>query len=153
MTKSSVRTVAILDDVVAKLNAEMPDMPAELFPENPAAYRLNHPKGALLLSFPGSQFDALLMSGHNIPTQPGRSRPQARTVGLTVTVVLRQLNGKDGAVDALDDVRDALRGFRPTGCRSDLQFVAERFLGEMDGNWQYAVDVVTTVWDGAAAQT
>jgi hypothetical protein len=153
MTKSSVRTVAILDDVVAKLNAEVPDMPAELFPENPAAYRLNHPKGALLLSFPGSQFDALLMSGQNIPTQPGRSKPQARTVGLTVTVVLRQLNGKDGAVDALDDVRDALRGFRPTGCRSDLQFVAERFLGEMDGNWQYAVDVVTTVWDGAAAQT
>jgi len=123
-----------------------------LFPENPASYRLNHPKGALLLSFPGSQFDLPPLSGQNIPTQPGRSKPQGRTVGLTITVVLRQLNGNEGAVNALDDLRDALRGFRPVGCRSDVQFVAERFLGELDGNWQYAVDLVTTVWDGAAAQ-
>ena len=61
---------------------------------------------------------------------------------LSVTVILRQLNGRGGAVDVVDAVRQALVGFRPPDCRK-VWAMSEKFLGETAGLWQYAVDVAT----------
>ena len=61
---------------------------------------------------------------------------------LSVTVILRQLNGKGGAVDVVDAVRLAVVGFRPPDCRK-VWAVSEKFLGETAGLWQYAVDVAS----------
>ena len=152
MADSSARTLPIIDSVVERLKEKLPNVAAEYFPEEPKNYRLNHPVGALLVSFPGSVFGLPPASGQNAAQLPGRVRPQEREVGLRITVVLRQLNGRNGAIDVLDDVRDALRGFRPPGCRSDLAYLGEQFLGQLDGLWQYALDARTTTWDGAAAQ-
>ncbi len=59
---------------------------------------------------------------------------------LSVTVILRQLNGRGGAVDVIDDVRRALVGWRPPDCRK-VKARKEAFLGETAGIWQYAVDL------------
>ncbi len=123
-------TLEIIDAVVGCLRTRLPALAVEYFPERPADYRLNHPKGALLVSYLGSQF------GDTVDTH---YIAQPRTVKLSVTVVLRQLNGRGGAVDVLDLVRRALVGFRPPDCRK-LTAVSEKFLGENAGLWQYAVD-------------
>jgi len=126
-------TLQIIDAVLERLKAKLPHLAVEYFPDRPTEYRLNHPRGALLVSYLGSQFDT---------TVDVTYIAQPRTVKLSVTVVLRQLNGKGGAVDVVDAVRRALVGFRPPDCRK-VWAVAEKFLGETAGIWQYAVDVAS----------
>lgn len=126
-------TLQIIDAVVKRLAMKLPHLAAEYFPDKPSEYRLNHPKGALLVSYLGSQFDK---------TVDVTYIAQPRTVKLSVTVILRQLNGKGGAVDVVDLVRAALVGFRPPDCRK-VWAVSEKFLGETAGLWQYAVDVAS----------
>ncbi len=126
-------TLQIIDAVVERLKVKLPQLAVEYFPDRPAEYRLNHPRGALLVSYLGSQFDT---------TVDGTYLAQPRTVKLSVTVILRQLNGKGGAVDVVDAVRQALVGFRPPDCRK-VWAVSEKFLGETAGLWQYAVDLAS----------
>jgi hypothetical protein len=153
LNNGQARTLPILDAVIAQLELRMPDFAVEYFPDNPVAYRLNNPTGALLVSYAGSAFQVQPGSGQNAVSLPSAGRPQSRLMGIVVTVVLRQLNGREGAIGVLDDVRDALRGFKPPGCRSGVVFTRERFLGQVDGLWQYALDAGTTTWDGAPGQT
>ena len=75
------------DAVLARLREKLPQLQVEYFPEKPAEYRLNHPVGALLLSYAGSRFDRPDDTGAVI---------QSQTIQLCVTVVFRQLNGKKG---------------------------------------------------------
>lgn len=123
-------TLQMIDAVVERLRTKLPALAVEYFPEQPTDYRLNHSRGALLVSYPGSQFgdtvDAAIIA-------------QPRTVKLSITVILRQLNGRGGAVDVLDLVRLALVGFRLPDCRK-MRAVSEKFLGESAGLWQYAAD-------------
>jgi hypothetical protein len=123
-------TLHMMERIAARLKAKVPDLTVEFFPERPAEYRLNHPRGALLVSYLGSQFAA---------TRDATFIAQPRTVKFAVTVVLRQLNGRGGAIDVLDEVRRALVGFKPPDCRK-VWAVSEKFLGETAGLWQYAVD-------------
>ncbi|MDR2452334.1 MAG: Gp37 family protein [Candidatus Accumulibacter sp.] len=123
-------TLEIVTAVVERLREKQPALAVEYFPEKPAEYRLNHPKGALLVSYAGSRFGDAADTGFVA---------QRRTITVTVTVVMRQLNGRGGAVDALDAVREALFCWRPPDCQR-LKLVAEGFLGEVAGLWQYTVD-------------
>lgn len=121
----------IVDAVVARLKAKLPQLAAEYFPDNPDEYRLNHPKGALLVSYPGSTFDDTVDVG---------CVAQPRMVKLSVTVVMRQLNGRGGAVDMVDAVLLALVGWRPPDCRK-ANAKRDAFLNGKAGIWQYAVDL------------
>lgn len=129
-----MNTLHIIDSVVHRLRQKLPDLSVEYFPEKPDEYRLNHPRGALLVSYAGSQFSA--------PSDVTFS-VQARTVRFSVTVMLRQLNGRGGAIDVLDRVREALIGFTPPDCRRKCIAQTEQFLGETAGIWQYAIDLST----------
>ncbi|MDO5940638.1 Gp37 family protein [Burkholderia cepacia] len=126
-------TLQIIDALVQRLKVKLPQLAVEYFPDKPAEYRLNHPKGALLVSYLGSKFD---------PTVDVTYIAQPRTVKLSVTVILRQLHGRGGAVDVVDDVRRALIGWRPPDCRK-VWAVSDKFLGETAGLWQYAVDLAS----------
>ena len=123
-------TLQIIDAMVERLHRKLPALVVEYFPERPADYRLNHPRGALLVSYAGSQFG---------DTVDVTYVAQPRTVKLSITVILRQLNGRGGAIDVLDLVRQAVVGFRLPDCRK-ARAVSEKFLGETAGLWQYAVD-------------
>ncbi len=99
-----MNVLPVLDAVLARLREKLPQLQVEYFPEKPAEYRLNHPVGALLLSYAGSRFDRPDDTGAVI---------QSQTIQLCVTVVFRQLNGKKGAINVLDAVRRILGGHTP----------------------------------------
>ncbi|MBS1186687.1 MAG: hypothetical protein H6R04_705 [Burkholderiaceae bacterium] len=123
-------TLQMIEAVVQRLKAKFPALAVEYFPDKPDEYRLNHPKGALLVSYSGGKF------GESIDVT---YIAQPRDVEITITVVMRQLNGRGGAVDVLDLVRTALLGFRMPDCRK-MRATDEKFLGETAGLWQYVVD-------------
>lgn len=125
-------TSEMLESLMLRLRTQMPTYAVEYFPEKPKDYRLNHSRGALLVSYIGSRFSASRDSSRKV---------QPRQVRLSVTLLLRQLNGREGAVAVLDDLRLALVGYRLPHCNSGIEAVDERFLGEVGGIWQYALDV------------
>lgn len=122
-------TLEMLDAIEKRLKAKLPALAVEYYPEKPEDYRLNHPRGALLVSYAGSQFGESVDAGCMV---------QPRKLTVSVTVLLRQLHGKGGAVDVMDLVRQALVGFRPPDCRK-MRAAGDQFQGENAGIWQYVV--------------
>ena len=129
-----MNVLPVLDAVLTRLREKLPQLQVEYFPEKPAEYRLNHPVGALLVSYAGSRFDKPNDIGAVLQTQ---------TIQLCVTVVFRQLNGKRGAIDVLDAVRRILGGYTPPNCHRRIWLTREVFIGEVKGLWQYALDFAT----------
>ena len=127
-------TLTIIDAVVARLKAAFPDLAVEYFPDKPAEYRLNHPKGALLVSYLGAKYDEPIDTSAVV---------QPAVIKFAITATLRQLNGKEGAVAVLTRLRSALIGYKPPNCRRKVWAIGEQFLGESAGIWQYALDVAT----------
>ena len=127
-------TLTIIDAVVARLKSAFPDLAVEYFPDKPAEYRLNHPKGALLVGYLGAKYDDSIDTSAVV---------QPATLKYTITVSLRQLNGKDGAVAVLTRLRSALVGYKPPNCRRKSRAISEQYLGESAGIWQYALDMAT----------
>lgn len=125
-------TWGLLQAAVQRLAASLPGFAAEYFPEAPGDYRLNHPRGALLVGYGGSRY------GESVNAGPFQAQERMATV--TVTLVFRQLHGRDGAVLALDDVIGALLGFRLPNTTGGLQVRRSRFLGQIAGLWQYDID-------------
>ena len=117
-------TLTIIDAVVARLKAAFPDLAVEYFPDKPAEYRLNHPKGALLVSYLGAKYDEPIDTSAIV---------QPAVVKFAITATLRQLNGKDGAVAVLTRLRSTLIGYKPPNCRRKVWAVGEQFLGESAG--------------------
>ena len=115
----------------------MPDIAHDYFPDDPESFRVNHPVGILLVAYAGGHFDKPDDTGIMV---------QARTARITVTTVLRQLNGRMGAVDRLDEVRMALVGFTPSNCQTKLRVVEEKFLSRKDGLWYYATTFETKLY-------
>ena len=123
------QTLQLLDAVVARLHDEFGQaLSAELFPDNPRNYRLNHPVGAVLVAFGSSKFgtpaatDAVFQERHLV---------------LPLTLVFRQLNGAKGAVGYLDPVRELLTGWTPPNCDQAMAPLDETFIGQVNGVWQY----------------
>lgn len=122
----------ILEDTRRHLAKKLPGLACDYFPENPDEYRLLHDTGALLLSYTSTTFGSTEALGTVVQPQPVR---------ITITVVMRQLNGKSGAVAALDALRQVIGGWRPQGCATPFVLVDEKFSGRSDGLWQYALTV------------
>ncbi|MDA8449835.1 Gp37 family protein [Acidovorax sp. GBBC 3332] len=126
-------TLEMLDAVIARLRQRIPRVPAEYFPEQPEKYRLNHPVGAILVGYGGSRYDRA--------SDAQGVMVQGRDVAVTLTVIVRQLNGRDGAVALLDEVRRAVLGFRMPNATDGLRAIKDDFLGQVAGLWQYALDL------------
>jgi hypothetical protein len=107
------------------------ELMVELFPENPAQYRLSHPCGAILLAYGKSTF-----SGSEVTDAVF----QARHIVLRLTLAFRQLNGRNGVIGYLDRIRACLTGWHPPHCDQACRPVSEQFIGHMSGVWQYAQD-------------
>ncbi|EAP2900173.1 Gp37 family protein [Salmonella enterica] len=129
-----MNTLPVLDDLVARLRARLPGLHVAYFPDSPDAFTLTHPVGAVLLSYSRSTYGTSESTGAVV---------QPQTMRFVATVVLRQLNGSDGAVDVLDSVRQALGGWRPQNCLRPVWLVEDTFLGEVQGLWQYALTFAT----------
>lgn len=135
MNSDKTQTEQLMDAMLARLKEAFgKELIVELFPENPGKYRLNHPRGAVLLAYGKSSF--------------GRSEAtdavfQERNLVIRLTLVFRQLNGKDGVISYLDRLRSCLTGWFPPHCDKACWPVAEHFIGHMESLWQYAQDYST----------
>ena len=135
MSQDKTQTEQLLDAFVARLKAGFSQaLAVELFPESPSQYRLNHSRGAVLVAYGKSTFggeeatDAIF---------------QERRLVFRLTLVFRQLNGKDGAIAHLDHVRACLTGWRPPHCDQACRPAGEQFIGQVQGLWQYGIDIAT----------
>lgn len=132
MISPKTQTEQLLDAIRDRLQEHFGKaLTVELFPENPAGYRLNHPRGAILLAYGKSTFGG---------SEAGDSIFQARNIVLRLTLVFRQLNGKDGVISYLDQIRACLTGWFAPHCDQACRPVAEQFIGQVAGLWQYGQD-------------
>ncbi|WP_460418876.1 Gp37 family protein [Pseudomonas sp. microsymbiont 2] len=129
------QTAMLQDALLARLQESFArELSVELFPEVPLQYRLNHPRGAILVAYGRSRFgdpeatDAVF---------------QERNLIFRLTLVFKQLNGKDGVTSYLDRIRDRLTGWYPPHCDIPCRPLTEQFLGHVQGVWQYALDIST----------
>jgi hypothetical protein len=135
MNQDKTQTEQLLDSFVARLKAGFSQtLAVELFPESPSQYRLNHSRGAVLVAYGKSTF------GDSEATD---AVFQERRLVFRLTLVFRQLNGKDGAIAYLDHVRGCLAGWFPPHCDQACRPVGEQFIGQVQGLWQYGIDVAT----------
>lgn len=120
-------TKAVLVAVADRLKAQVPGVGVELYPENPNAWRLNHPRAALLVDYRGSKYGETVDTG---------IVAQGRELSVGVSVVARTLHDAYGALAITDAVRLALLGFRLPDCRK-ARLESERFVAQEAGNWIY----------------
>ena len=120
-------TKAILLAVADRLKSQVPGVAVELYPDNPSAWRLNHPRAALLVDYRGSQYGKVVDTG---------IVAQGRDVSLGVSVVARTLHDAYGALLLTDAVRIALLGQRWPDCRK-ARLASERFVSHEAGVWIY----------------
>ncbi|EOX6774883.1 Gp37 family protein [Salmonella enterica subsp. enterica serovar Manhattan] len=127
-----MNTLKILNATVARLQEKLPLLDSELFPDDPENYRLNHDTGALLVSYSNADFGTNSAIDCVMQEQPVR---------VVITLVFRELNTSTGAIQALDETRRALAGFRPAGCHAPYVLVSEKCLGFASGVWMFALVV------------
>lgn len=129
------QTAVLQDALLARLQEHFTgELSVELFPEAPGGYRLNHPRGAILVAYGRSKF------GESDATD---AVFQERQLVFRFTLVFRQLNGKDGVTSYLDRIRESITGWLPPHCDRPCQPISEQFLGHVQGVWQYALDITT----------
>lgn len=124
---------ALIEAVIERLKAKLPDFAVEYFPDKPEEYRLNHPKGALLVQYLRSQYAA---------PDDCEAVIQERKAEIAIAIMARQLRGRDGAVYTVDRVEAALMGFRLQAWKP-FRLVENRFIREQAGLWTYLVVVGT----------
>jgi hypothetical protein len=132
-----IATTEIIAALQSRLVAAFPDLAVELYPPQPATYRLNHPSGALLIACPGASYGEHLLRGN------GGS--QQRTLSIGITLATRHLWGDLGAPALLDRLRLALSGWLPTPeAVTPVIAISERLVNEDAGIWWHAAQYQTT---------
>lgn len=133
--RAKTQTEQLLDAFVARLKKDFDrELAIELFPENPAQYRLNHACGAILVAYGKSTFGA---------SESTDAVFQARNMSFQLTLVFRQLHGTSGAISYLDRIRECLTGWKPPHCDMTCRPTAENFIGQVQGLWQYGLSIAT----------
>ena len=126
-------TPPIIDAVTMYLQAALPWVQVDVFPENPSDYQFIHPAGAVLVGYQSSKFTQI--EGLGVIAQQ-------RDIILHLTIIGANLHGDDGALAILDEVRLAIVGYAPPNCLP-CHLIREQFLSEDAGAWQYELTVQT----------
>jgi hypothetical protein len=118
--------------MVARLAAQLPNLSVEPFPDNPGAYKLNHPMGALLVNYHGSDYrdpestDAMI---------------QERKADWDITLQLRNLRSHVGAYPVIESIRAALQGWGQNEVGAAFWMVSDKFVDVLHGVWVYRIVV------------
>jgi hypothetical protein len=110
--------------IIEKLKTDISDLSVEPFPDNVKDYELIHPKGAVLVSYEGSNY-----------TNP-RLEQQARMIEFDIIVVVRNLRSHLGAYESLERVRQSITNDLYIE-NMKLYPLSERFLFVEDDKWHY----------------
>ena len=126
-------TQDLSDQVLERIGALLPGIDVARYPGRPQDYRLAHPQGAVLLSYPGAQGGGARLE---------RGGETWLNLNLGLVLINRSLWEADGVLDHLDRLRAGLHGWQPTGSLP-LSFQSERLLEANGGIWWYGADYAT----------
>lgn len=126
----------IENSIIEKLNTNITDLKVEGYPESPDAYRLNHPKGAVLAHYFGSDFGEPLLGD-----EPSDFVAQEEKELFVVTLSIRGLRTHQGAYDYINGIKDILTGYQPIDSLKCKKMYPKqiRFISQMDGVWTYKI--------------
>ena len=120
-------TRALLNHILIHIQQALPDYSVQLMPNNLKNYQFVHSLGTVLIGYQRSKFKKPRSTDLIV---------QERHLQFRFIVFARALDGENGVLDLLDSLRLALVGFQPEHCQQ-IRLLSERFLGEVDGVWQY----------------
>jgi hypothetical protein len=114
--------------VVARLREKIPAELAHIasVPDRVDAFRLNHPKAALLVQYPGS-------------TAVKKGTQLERKITIDVYVLTHQLAGAAGIDHYIDLVAASLFNYKPGSGFSGMLPTSDRFVDVDDERWQYVI--------------
>jgi len=114
------------------LNAEMPDLPTEAFPDNPAGYDLLSENGVVLVRYNGTTYGEVETLG--MTTQTGETE-------FVLSVLAYSLSAASGVYANLSKVIRTVQGKTFPGATAvKLKNIA--FAGVENGRWQYDMTVL-----------
>lgn len=132
--------IAVIEEALRQqLQASITEVAVEAYPANPGLYYLTHSVGALLVGYAGSEY-----------TEPVNGI-QEQSMRWVVTLLMQGLYSHADNYSPLQQARDLLAGFKPAGCRSGFYLVADQFVGQAGGVWQWDLVFKATAWYRHAA--
>ena len=123
---------ALVANVIARAQELLPQLIVEDFPGDPEAYRLTHPKGAVLVVYTGSDYG---------DPKPMAFTPQDRRMKVDLVLQICDLARGDGAYAALETLRKGFTGWEATGCLP-AWISRDAFRGAQEGVFQYVITVL-----------
>ena len=141
---------AVENDIIARLTAQITVNAPKIqsWPNNPKTFQLLHPKGAVLVRYAGSTYEA--------PTPNRQAKAvQNRTSQWAINVItksLKKTKGHQGAYGLLEEIRTALVGYTPASLSdaSIMSHVSDGFEEEEAGTWIYSTTFEFTLPEGEA---
>lgn len=119
--------LTIENDIINQLKSSINDLKVEGYQENPAEYKLIHPKGAVLVRFNGANYSK---------SEAGAVIQQAGKLEFNLTLIIRGLRDRNEAYTYLDSVISALTGYVPMGC-GKMYLTRVAYSGEVGGIYRY----------------
>jgi hypothetical protein len=116
--------LTIENDIITQLQSSITDLKIECYPENPAEYKLLHPKGAVLVRFQGASYSK--------PTETVFIQ-QDVSLEFNITLMVKGLRDKNGAYNYIDSIISALTG------HNGMYPTKVAFLTEEAGIWRYSI--------------
>ena len=126
----------IENSIIEKLNTDITDLKVEGYPDKPETYRLNHPKGAILINYFGSDFGKPML-GEELESFIVQEEEEL----FRCVISVRGLRDHQGIYDYIDRIKSSLMGYHPIdSLRCKKMYVKQiRFVSEEDGVWTYAM--------------
>lgn len=122
----------IEDSIVKRLRAKIPaPIRVEAFPEAPEGYQFLTPHGSIYVRFQEEDFET--------PSRAMGIIKQDGTLTFVVSVLHRNLRVQGGIYKFLDQIKVALRGFKPIPGTSKIWITKTGLIGEEKGTWHYEI--------------
>ena len=122
----------IENTLIARLQANLPELVVEAFPDNPSEYEFIHPVGAVLVQYDSSSFSDDYCLAFTA---------QKRTMKFNVVSLTRSLREHNGCYDVLERVSQTILGLKLDGFEQFKQ-ETDSFSDEVDGVWTYVQSFV-----------
>lgn len=120
--------IELIENVLLeRLQANLPELVVEAFPDNPSEYEFIHPVGAVLVQYDSSNFGEDYCLAFTA---------QKRTMKFNVVSLTRSLRDHNGCYDVLERISQTILGLKLNGFEQFKQ-ETDSFSDETDGVWTY----------------
>lgn len=134
--------------VVARLRGALtlagqahPVVDVEPWPDDPVAYRMMHPCGAVLVMYQGAKYDEEATARQIVKSE---SLLELALLSKTLRAPVVQIEPGEpdtGVYTLLDTCRRALLGWQPDGATNITRLIKEAYEGYREGVWSYSLSM------------